>query len=57
MTQKPVHIDFQKVKSTFRIYLREKALHAKTHLVYLKGNELVEEDPQTRHHVVIKHYR
>jgi hypothetical protein len=49
-----VNIDFQRMGKAFQQHVREKAARFGSTIVYLKNGVLIEEDPRTHEHRVLK---
>lgn len=49
-----VQIDFEVMAKTFRELVVEKAIAAKSTIVYVEDGKLVEEDPATEHKKVLQ---
>jgi len=53
--QKPlINIDFKKFRTSFREYVRSKAIEAGSTIVYVMDNKLVEEDPKSEKITILK---
>jgi hypothetical protein len=54
MKSRQVNIDFKKMEKAFRKYVRQKAIDARSTIIYKQGDQLIEEDPSTLKKTVIK---
>lgn len=51
-----VNIDFKLLSSAFQIYIRKKAKISGSTIVYIKGDQLIEENPKTFKQRILKQY-
>lgn len=54
MKMRQVNIDFKKMEKAFREYVRQKAIDARSTIIYKQGDQLIEEDPITLKKTVIE---